>query len=104
MFASLFAGGVGWLVKHLAGRRSEFVQLGLQRAQAAEIRAKIRREDAGAEFEHMRALAQEARADVQRLRQERDGAESRERMLELQLEREVGWRKANGWPQPPEER
>jgi hypothetical protein len=58
MLAIPFAGGVGWLVKHLMGRRSEFVQLGLARAQTAEIRAKIRRENEAAAITGLKDLAQ----------------------------------------------
>lgn len=97
-----FAGGVGWLVKHLMGRGAEVIQLNLVGAQTEEIRARIRREDESAAVENLRYAAQELRADVERLRGERDAAEAREKMLELQLRREVNWRKANGWAAPPE--
>lgn len=102
LLAIPFAGGVGWLVKHLMGRRSALVQLNLTGAQTEEIRARIRREDESAAVLTLKAVAGELRADVQRLREERDAAASREKMLELQLEREVRWRKANNWPEPPE--
>ena|ERR671926_429278 len=77
LFVSLFAGGVGWLVKHLAGRRSEYVQLGLARAQRLEIKARIRRDDESAAVSGLKALADALRVDVERLRQERDAADVR---------------------------
>lgn len=40
---------------------------------------------------------------LDRVQAEKDRAEEREKMLEVQLEREVEWRKANGWPPPPSE-
>jgi uncharacterized protein YhaN len=72
LFVSLFAGGVGWLVKHLAGRQSSLVSLNLQGAQTEEIRARIRREDETTAVTTLKTVAGELRADVQRLRDERD--------------------------------
>lgn len=57
LFVSLFAAGVGWLVKHLAGRESAVVSLNLQGAQTEEIRARIRREDESAAVLGLKELA-----------------------------------------------
>lgn len=83
--ASLFAGGIGFLVKHFLGRGATVIQLGLAQAQTEQIKAQIRREDESEQFAHMRAVAQEARADVVRLRGERDAGDVR--VGELLIER-----------------
>jgi hypothetical protein len=61
LFVSLFAGGVGWLVKHLAGRETAVVSLNLQGAQTDEIRARIRREDESAAVLGLKELAEQLR-------------------------------------------
>lgn len=63
LFVSLFAAGVGWLVKHLAGRESAVVSLNLQGAQTEEIRARIRREDESAALLGLKELAEQLRDD-----------------------------------------
>ena len=72
--------------------------MGLAQAQTEAVRAAIRREDESAEFEFMRALAQEARADVQRLRDERDKAQAQVKILELELEQARAKRKLTERP------
>lgn len=99
----LFAGGVAWLVRHFLGRETAVVQLNLANAQTDEIRARIRRDDETAAVANLKAAADVLREDAQRFRDERNKAEGEVRLLELQLEREVRWRKANGWPEPPGE-
>jgi hypothetical protein len=91
LLALPFAGGVGWLVKHLLSRPSALVQLNLYGAQTEEIRARIRREDESAAVTALKTLAGELRADVDLLRSDRDywkaRAEKAERRL---LEEELG--------------
>jgi uncharacterized protein YPO0396 len=89
----LFAGGIAWLVKHLSGREAQLVQLGLQRAQTdaqratvEEIRARVKREDETSAVSNLRLGMQELRADVERLRNERDAADGR--VGELLIERQ----------------
>jgi uncharacterized protein YhaN len=102
-------GLLGYLQYRLAARRAPVdmrladAQAEVQHATAEEIRAKLKREDENSLILGIRAVAQELRAEVERLRNERDKAESEVKMLETQLTREVRWRKLNNWPEPPNE-
>lgn len=99
LFVSLFAGGVGWLVKHLTTRKSEFVQLGLLQAQtdvqvatAEGIRHATVREDESAAVSNLNIALQALKDSVGGLRDERDywkaRAEKAERRpLEEELKR-----------------
>lgn len=91
LLAIPFAGGVGWLVKRLMGRRSELVQLNLAGAQTEEIRARIRREDEAAAVAGLKELATQ-------LRVERDYWQARaEKAERWPLEKEL-----HKLPEPPE--
>jgi chromosome segregation ATPase len=87
-----FAGGVGWLVRRLLGRKTELVQLGLteaqteaQRATVEEIRARVRREDGDSLIGNLKVVSQELRADVERLRHEREEQRARADAAETRI-------------------
>jgi len=85
LIALPFAAGIGWLVKHFLGRKSEYVQLGLARAQTFEIRARVRRENESAAIAGLKDLAQQLKDDRDYWKARAEKAERRP--LEEELKR-----------------
>jgi hypothetical protein len=105
--------GVAAIVQQLLARQKAGSELTLLNLQAAVSEVALKKADAeigktNAErdslaFNIVSKALQDAERTLERLRSERDAAENRERMLEFQLEREVEWRKGNGWPGPSQD-
>jgi hypothetical protein len=70
-----------------------------ERADAKKARAEADLSVARGAFELLDRIEAESRRKDERLAE----ALAREKMLEVQLEREVEWRKLNRWPGPPNE-
>jgi Skp family chaperone for outer membrane proteins len=110
-YALAFVGPTGvlaWL-QHRQSARAAPVTLELAAAQAERERAtaeQLRRQTERAEREEriaeLRERVGELKAELKDLQRERSAERTSQKLLELQLEREVRWRKANNWPEPPE--